>query len=281
MLVELHCHSNYSERIKVKVEGINSPAEIMKHAKHLGVGAVAITDHDVFKAHKVVNASAKKYGVLHIPSEEIDTSEGHVLAIGINEWIKSHMDVRETIDQIHSQGAIAIAAHPFDINDDGIKESARFCDAMEIFNCLNLDRIANIKGRKFAQKNEIPGVAGSDAHMLDMMGCGLNQIDADDVDGIINAVKKGKADIATSKYIPISVIREWSLLRLKASYDQIVDYIENNYSWPKKPVSKKLLSLVNHNSGSVENIFKLITYISLATAVSYSAIRSNNILYNR
>ncbi len=277
MLVELHCHSNYSQRIKVKVEGINSPAEIMKHAKHLGVGAVAITDHDVFKAHKAVGASAKKYGVLHIPSEEIDTSEGHVLAIGINERVKSHMDVRETIDQIHSQGAIAIAAHPFDINDDGIKESARFCDAMEIFNCLNLDRIANIKGRKFAQKNEIPGVAGSDAHMLDMMGCGLNQIDADDVDGIMNAVKKGKAGIATSKYIPISVIREWSLLRLKASYDQIVDYIENNYSWPKKPVSKKLLSLVNHNSAGVENIFKLITYISLATAVSYSAIRSNNI----
>jgi len=277
MLVELHCHSNYSERIKVKVEGINSPAEIMKHAKRLGIGAVAITDHDVFKAHKVVGASAKKYGVLHIPSEEVDTSEGHVLAIGISEWIKPHMDVRETIDQIHSQGAIAIAAHPFDINDDGIKEGARFCDAMEIFNCLNLDRIANIKGRKFAQKNEIPGVAGSDAHMLDMMGCGLNQIDADDVDGIVDALKKGKAGIATSKYIPISVIREWSLLRLKASYDQIVDYIENNYSWPKKPVSKKLLSLVNHNSGSVENIFKLITYISLATAVSYSAIRSNNI----
>ncbi len=281
MLVELHCHSHYSERVKVKVEGINSPAEIMKHAKQLGVGAVAITDHDVFKAHSAAQTAAKKYGVFHIPSEEIDTNEGHVLAVGINEWIKPHADVRETIDQIHSQGAIAIAAHPFDINDDGIKENARFCDAMEIFNCLNLDRIANIKGRKFAQKNAIPGVAGSDAHMLDMMGCGLNQIDADGVDGIISAVRKGKVKVATSKYIPISVIHEWSVLRLKASYDEIVDYIENNYSWPKKAVSKKLLSLVNRDSNSVEHLFRLITYISLATAVSYSAIRSNNILYNR
>lgn len=274
MLVELHCHSHYSQRIKVRTEGMNSPAEIMGHARATGIGAVAVTDHDVFKARKEASLAAKRYGVIHIPGEEVSTDKGHMLALGINEWIRPHQSVEETIDEIHSQGGIAVASHPFDINNDGIKEGARLCDAMETFNCLNLDRIANIRGVNFAWLHKIPGVAGSDAHMLQMMGHGLNEVDAWDADSILREIRKGRATIASRKYIPLNVIRHWSILRLRSSYDSIMDYIENNYIWPKSAVSKKLLNLVRGYPGSADNLFKIITYVSLTTAVGYSVLKS-------
>src|SRR3989304_10124143 len=140
MLVELHCHSHYSQQERVKHEGMNSPHEIMEHARLMGLGAVAITDHNVFKVEREARVAAKENDILYIPSEEIDTTEGHILAIGINEAIKPWKTVEETIDAIHAQGAIAVSSHPFDIYNKGIKEKARLCDAMEIFNSLNLDR---------------------------------------------------------------------------------------------------------------------------------------------
>lgn len=274
MLAELHCHSHHSRRIKVKTEGLNSPAEILRHAKDLGIGAVAISDHDVFKADREVRAAAKKYGIISIPAEEVTTDKGHMLALGISEWIKPQMGVQETLDEIRSQGGIAIAAHPFDINNDGIREAARFCDAMEVFNCLNLDRIANFRSSKFSRAHKIPGVAGSDAHMLQMMGHGLNEIAAYDMDSILKGIKKGRASVATRKYIPINVIRHWSISRLKFSYDDVMDYIEKNYRGPKKMISKKMLGLVRGYPGSVDHLFSLITYASLATAVTYSCVKS-------
>lgn len=274
MLVELHCHSHHSEGTRVKVEGMNSPSEIVEHAKRIGIGAVAITDHDVFKACGEAKAAAKKHGIIYIPAEEVYTSEGHMLAIGINEWVKPHRNFMETIDAIHSQGGIAVSPHAFDIYNKGMKDNARFCDAMEIFNCLNLDRLANFKGRRFSRAFNVPGVAGSDAHTLSMMGHGLNEIGAWDAESILKSIRKGRVSVATRKYIPISIIRQWSLLRLQHSYDFILDYIEKNYAWPKSAVSRKLLNLARGYPGSAENMFRLISYASLAAAITYSSIKT-------
>ncbi len=41
------------------------------------------------------------------------TSEGHLLAYGINGPVPKGLPVQETIDLVHNGGGIAVAAHPY------------------------------------------------------------------------------------------------------------------------------------------------------------------------
>ena len=274
MLAELHCHSIYSKRIKVPHEGMDSPKDILRHAKSLGIDAVAISDHDTFRGTQEAMKLGKRYNIIIIPAEEVTTAQGHLIALGITEKIKPGMSVHETIDAIHGQGGIATAPHAFDINNDGLRGLAKHCDAMESFNSINVDRVSNFKSLSFATENKIPMIAGSDAHSLEMMGRGLTRIEkAYDMDGALKAIKNGRVSVATKKYIPIKIIMDWSLHRLKLSYDFVWDYIEQNYGQPKKLVSKRMRSLVNRYPGRTDFLFSGMAYISLASVIAYSTAK--------
>jgi predicted metal-dependent phosphoesterase TrpH len=272
MLVELHTHTTYSKRIKVPVEGLNTPDQMVRHAKKLGLGAIAITDHDEIRGALQYKALSKKHGMIVIPGEEVTTASGHMLALGINEYIQPGMSVEETVDEIHSQGGLAIGDHPFDINNDGIKHLASKTDAIEIFNAISVDRISNRKAKRFADLWKKPQVAGSDAHCIEMLGHGINEIDADSIDGILNAVRKGNVQIRR-KYIPSNILMHWSVTRLKLSYPFIMTYINENYSLPKRWLGRNALGLVNRSPGNVDYFFKGIAYFSLGSVIVYSALR--------
>lgn len=272
MLAEIHTHTIYSKQKNVPVEGLNTPEEMVRHAKRIGLGAIAITDHDEIKGAFEARKFAKKYGMVVITGEEVTTRSGHMLALGINEWIKPGMSVEETIDIAHSQGGIAIGDHPFDIHNDGIKHKAALTDAIEVFNAINMERISNIKSKRFAEKLGKPQVAGSDAHCIEMLGHGVNEIDASDEDGILKAIKKGDVSIR-AKYIPVSVLMHWSIRRLQLSYPYVMAHINKNYSMPKRILSKNMLSLVHRSPGKMDYFFKGMAYFGLGSAVVYSAVR--------
>lgn len=273
MLVELHAHTKYSYGTKVPVEGLNTPEEIVRHAARLGIGAIAITDHDTMKGCAAAKRCASKYGIVFIPGEEITTISGHILAIGTDEPVQSGMSVEDTIDDIHDAGGIAIGDHPFDIKGDGIGELARHTDAIEVFNAINMDRISNRKSLKFANIHKKPKVAGSDAHWTEMLGHGLNEMNAANVDEIIKCIKKGKVVLKT-KYMPANIIMKWSVERLKLSYPYTLNYINNNYRWPKRVISRNMLSLVKKSPGKVDYMFKGLTYVGLGSVIMYSAVKN-------
>lgn len=254
------------------MEGLNSPEEMVRHAKKIGLGALAITDHDQIKGALEAKKYAKKYGVIVIPGIEVTTYSGHMLAIGVEEFIHPGMSVEDTIDAIHSQGGIAIGDHPFDIKNEGIKEKAKLCDAVEVFNAINVERITNRKAMRFAQIHKKPKVAGSDAHCIEMLGHGVNEIDANSIDGILKAIKKGDVEIR-ARYMPAGVIMRWSVSRLKKSYPYTLDYINKHYSHPKKWASKNLLSLVKRSPGRIDYLFSGMAYVSLTSAICYGAVK--------
>jgi hypothetical protein len=274
MLFEFHTHTTHSRRMKVPVEGLNTPEQMVRHAKKIGLGALAITDHDEIRGALEAMKYAKKYGVVVVPGIEVTTRSGHLVCLGVEEKIKHDMSVDETIDAAHSQGGITIGVHPFDINNDGIKHLAKKADAVEVFNAINIERITNRKAQRYAQLWKKPQVAGSDAHCVEMLGHGVNEIsdDADSVDKILKAVSKGCVDIRT-KYIPAGVIMRWSVTRLKMSYPFVLDYINTHYTGPKKHVSRGMLNLVRKSPGRVDYFFKALTYFSLGSTICYTAAR--------
>lgn len=275
MLAELHCHSVYSKRIKVPHEGMDSPRDMVQHAKQLGIDVLAISDHDEFKGAQQAVKYGAQYGVMVIPAEEITTADGHMVALGISEQIAPLKSAEETIDLIHAQGGIATAPHAFDINHDGLREKARLCDAMESFNSINLDRVSNYTNLVFALQHKMPMIAGSDAHSMAMMGRGLTALPyVDSVDAALRAIRNGRTRVAKKEYQPMKVIMDWSLNRLNMSYDFVNDYINSYYRHPKKFVSCKALRLVKGYPGKMDPLFSGIAYFSLGSVFMYSILKN-------
>lgn len=79
MKVDLHTHSTVSD-------GTDAPAEVVRRAHRLGVGVVALTDHDTFAGLPEAAAAAAEVGVVLVPGMEMSTHvrgrSVHLLAYG-------------------------------------------------------------------------------------------------------------------------------------------------------------------------------------------------------
>ena len=241
MLFELHCHSGYSRGRKIPTEALASPGEIVNRAKQLGIGGIAITDHDSVNSWKEGALEARKQGILFIPASEISSSNGHILGFGLTEAVRPGLGVGETVDRIRAQGGIAVAAHPFDIKGDGIKYGIRKTDAVEAFNAVALDRLTNRFCERKARKLGKPMIAGSDAHTLDMIGTAPNMINEDTLEGVLKKIKSGKVRYL-KRYVPVKEAIYWSRERMIRSEIDIRVYIRRHYGFPKSPVSRFLLN---------------------------------------
>lgn len=275
MLFDLHTHTIYSKGTKVLYEGLDSPEEMVKYAGKKGLDGIAITDHNKIKgALRGLKFSKKhkKYEVTVIPGEEVSTQEGHVLALGIQEKIPRDLSLMETLDRVHEQGGISIAAHPFDIRRKGVGEKAVKCDVIEVFNSMALEKISNKKCEEFVSKRNLPLVSGSDAHCKEMLGYGVTKVDGEK-DEVLGALKKGKVEIYKN-YYPLSVLTQWGVTRLKLSYEYVLNYIDENYFLPKRVLSRGLLSLVKKSPGRVDLLFKGLARIGLSGAKVYGLIRN-------
>ncbi|MCJ7816365.1 MAG: CehA/McbA family metallohydrolase [Candidatus Aenigmarchaeota archaeon] len=240
MKFELHCHSWHSKGKKIPTEGIDSPADLVKAAKKLGLGGIALTDHSTNRGWKEAEQSSKKYSLIFIPAIEISSKEGHIIGLGLNEHILSGLSIEETIDKIHAQGGLAVAAHPFDIRKEGLKEKSAKADVIEVFNSMNLDMFSNHAALRFARKTHMPGIAGSDGHTKEMLGSCTNEIDAHDLDSSLREIRSGRVSFQTS-YIPLEKLLPWVKRRFALSYPDVVRYIESNYWQPKRWISEQLV----------------------------------------
>ena len=64
--IDLHCHTTSSD-------GTDSPKELVRKAKELGLRAVAITDHDTFRGHMDGMIAGMEYGVEFVPGVELSS----------------------------------------------------------------------------------------------------------------------------------------------------------------------------------------------------------------
>lgn len=274
MLAELHSHSRYSMGEKVRVEGLHSARELLGHARKIGLNALAVTDHNSLKGGLEARKQAKRFGLIGIAGEEINSLEGHVIGLGLQEFIKPGLSVEETIELIHEQDGIAVAAHPFDIYGKGIKEKALLCDAVESFNAFNLDRTSNFLAKRFCEKNGLIQLSGSDAHFRDGLGIAPTRLlaGAENEEQVLKTIKKGMVQ-GTRNYGSVRALRDWSLERLRKAHPFVLNYIEENYSQPKKFVSKKLLGMAQKDSLASKTLITCFTYSGLFLALGYGLIK--------
>ena len=193
---ELHCHSALS------YDGRDPVELILEQAAAVGLDAVAVTDHDEIDASLTAADLAPDYGLVGIPGMEVTSAAGHVLGLGVTEAVPPGLPFAETVERIREQGGLAVVPHPFQRSRHGVaahvsKAELADVDAVEVYNSRLLTGLANRWAEAFAERNGLPMTAGSDAHISEMVGQAVTQIDTDDrsVDGILRAIKCGRTTV--------------------------------------------------------------------------------------
>lgn len=267
---ELHCHSHHSRGMKIPTEATASPAEIVRVLHRRGFSGVAITDHDRIEGWNEASSEARRLGMAFIHACEVSTLDGHVIGLGLTDAVKKGMTAEGTIDDIRSQGGIAVAPHPFDLRNEGLGLKFSLCDAAEAFNSLNLTRIENGKAEREIRKAGVSAIGGSDAHTPEMLGMTANFIEATTPEEALRKIKKGQVWIE-GRYTPVPVVVRWARERMLRSYGDVVAYADKNYSRPRAAFSKFMLRrFVNSRSP----LWNGLGYAGVGLATTYSALRA-------
>lgn len=245
---ELHCHNEFSN---FHVGDMDAPYDCniqiqdqLEQAYHLGLDTLFVTNHNTMNGYTQLvqyKNNHKKYDCIQIiPAEEITIDDGsHIIAYGINKTIKPGLTFEETLDEIKKQNAISSAPHPFSLLD-ALRERAKKCDLIEVFNSNNVDVLANTKASIFAQQNNMIGVAGSDSHVISTLGRCTNLVESENnVDDVLSSMKKGKIKIENTGYATVQETIEHLRYKIENSSEFIQDYMAKFY-----PKSKRLFSLL-------------------------------------
>lgn len=168
MKADLHVHTEFSP------DGYTTMEQLVETAKAHGIGCIAVTDHNEFKAYDLLKDNKD---VIIIPAEEVSSKEGHIVALGIDRLIPRGYSIQETIDMIHEAGGYAIAAHPYRWwSGLGEKNTMKYpFDGIEARNARSIPS-ANIKSERLAKKIGKPITAGSDAHTPGRIGWGYVEL---------------------------------------------------------------------------------------------------------
>ncbi|HTS72674.1 MAG TPA: PHP-associated domain-containing protein, partial [Gaiellaceae bacterium] len=172
IVADLHMHTSWS------FDCATDPAELVDHAEAEGLGAIAVTDHNVFGGALEAVEAARSRELIVIPGEEVKTDgQGEVIGLFLSKEIPRGLSFGETIAAIHAQGGLAYLPHPFDrlhaIPDPAtLHRHLEELDVLEVYNARLLFEGYNDEALRFARKYGLTMGAGSDAHVLQGVGTG-------------------------------------------------------------------------------------------------------------
>lgn len=172
--LEFHCHTNASK------DSLTKPEDLIKTARKKGLDRLVITDHNSIQG---ALAAQKLDPELVIVGEEIMTTRGEILAAFIKEEIPEGLTPLETIKILKEQGAFISVSHPFDKlrkggwEENDLLEIIEQVDAIEIFNSRCMNPMFNMQAKAFAEKYNLAGTVGSDAHGAFEVGKSVTLLD--------------------------------------------------------------------------------------------------------
>jgi predicted metal-dependent phosphoesterase TrpH/glycosyltransferase involved in cell wall biosynthesis len=172
IVVDLHMHTSWSNDCSIEVP------ELIEHAEAEGLGAIAITDHNVFGGALEAVEQARDRDLIVIPGEEVKSDgQGEVIGLFLEEEIPRGLSFADTIAAIREQGGLVYLPHPFDrlhaIPDPAtLHRHLPEIDVFEVYNARLLFETYNDEALRFARKYGLVAGAGSDAHVLQGVGTG-------------------------------------------------------------------------------------------------------------
>jgi len=169
-------------------------------ALELGLGAIAVTDHNTIAGGLAAQAYVAERGLpLHvIVGSEVMTATGEVIGLYLHEEIPRGMPFADTVEAIRAQGAVVYVPHPFDrlhhIPDAALlRRLADQIDVLETCNGRLYREAYNREAERFAERYDLLAGAGSDAHVLEGLATACVELPPfTDAESLLLALARGK-----------------------------------------------------------------------------------------
>lgn len=190
MPIKLDLHIHTESRGKIYID--SRQLEESLHRRHLD--GIAVTNF--FEIEHAIWLKKKLNDHIIIVGQEIWTKDGHIIGLGLTKRVDDSATAEDTIKDIHEQGALAVAVHPFLNLGVGHKVASLAVDAIEVYNAaLGMMLIHNFLAAKAAAKSKTGRVAGSDTTSPGFIGQSYTEVLSDDAKQILPNIKEGKVKL--------------------------------------------------------------------------------------
>jgi predicted metal-dependent phosphoesterase TrpH len=211
-LIRVDCHLHTA----LSGDAVTTIDELAERVEQERLDVVCVTDHNVTAA--AMAAAERGIGARVIVGEEIRTQDGDVIGLFLTERVPYVLPLAEAIARIREQGGLVYLPHPFDPGRSTLNPavSDRLCadgiaDIVEVFNAknevselvFNTEADPNRQAARLAERYDLPGAAGSDAH--DPEGIGAAYLTMPDFDGPADFLAALRQATITGEYRPHAI----------------------------------------------------------------------------
>jgi predicted metal-dependent phosphoesterase TrpH len=177
--VDLHSHTMWSG------DSTTTPDEVEQAVVEAGLDVLCITDHNAIKGAVEL---AERLDCRVVIGEELRTHAGEIIGLFLTERVPVGTPPVAAAEQIRAQGGVVYIPHPFDpmrrnLAEPALRDLAErgLVDAIEVINAKTSLRSLNAQAAAFAADHDLPGGAGSDAHVP--LALGAAYVEMPDFDG--------------------------------------------------------------------------------------------------
>jgi hypothetical protein len=176
------------------------PWVLQRHAMHVGLDVIAITNHNQTLAGRLGRAAAQpSIGPLVLVGEEITGRDYHLIGVGIERPVNWDQPARGAIADVHAQGGVAIAAHPIYGFDRYDPVALADLDGVEVAHRDALSSTMGLQFEEFYQRTvgrnpEVAAIGSSDFHTSGPLGlCRTYLFVRERTEaGVIEAIRDGR-----------------------------------------------------------------------------------------
>lgn len=241
--IDPHVHSQGSYDGKEPVE------LILEHASEIGLDGVVITDHDRVQESLYAADIAEEYGLIGIPGVEVSTTNGHLLALGIETVPRAGQPIQQTVERVWDMGGVAIVPHPFQRSRHGVRRrNLPDADAIEVYNSMLFTGYRNRRANVYAERHAYPKVGASDAHYLPNVGRAFTEIelrepvtDPTEVSPsrVIERIRDGETDIHGRRTPIRRSLRQYAKGAMRKGAFEVTARLPVLPTWPQSMASRQ------------------------------------------
>tara|TARA_B110000196_G_scaffold309332_1_gene310870 strand:- start:312 stop:1007 length:696 start_codon:yes stop_codon:yes gene_type:complete len=213
LIIDMHVHTKTHSS-----DSMLDPQELIDNVPSMALNGLNISEHDrVWDKHKIVDYTNQNLPFFCSFGIEVATDYGHVVAIGLTEYISGIHKLEKLREEIDKVGGFIFIAHPFRYKFDKVTAmrsgaekfvmSPKEASKLPVFDLVHGIEIAN--GGNTLQENHfayevasylnLTIVGGSDAHSLSGLGYYATKINANigSQSELIESLHSGATEVVT------------------------------------------------------------------------------------